>query len=440
MEFNSLLRKNGSLGTWIRYQTFLLISWSLFNPGELYAMPIEITSKVTSSEAYMEYSKNNTSVHVDNANDYVTTLTPSIRVDYNPSLYRSYLQYSIERFWYVQRTQFDYFRQQAETGLARESLRGSAAITGSYLSYNSDDSEVLFNGSIYSPQTHIEQENGGLRLAYHPVQQSLETFDYGYLETHYSASSVQLFTLKSHTADASQNYDFSLLDSIALKERFNRTNYLSSASSYLRSTAQTELDWKHHFGRFTLFDAAAGYGVSSGHIQAWLVDLRMKHDFQSASLEGEIGRSLDSGNVVAGTTVVTQQGTVTVQKSITRETSLNLKGTIGNSTDTLTQTNYDIRFWNLLFNWEIALFLHELTGSLSGNYGESNGQQTGVTSDNSYWNGTIGVKYAMSRWLGATLNASRFVYQSTNPLVGTAQTDQIFLTLYMDFSPWRPIP
>jgi hypothetical protein len=414
--------------------------WSLINPGGLYAMPIEISSKVMFSEAYMQYSKNNTSVHVDNANDYVTTLTPSIRVDYSPSLYRSYLQYSVERFWYAQRTQFDYFRQQAETGLTRESLRGSAAITGSYLSYNSDDSEVLFNGSIYAPQTHIEQENGGLRLTYHLVPESLETFDYGYLETHYSASSVQLFTLKSHTADASQNYDFSLLDSMALKERFNRTNYLSNTSSLLRSTAQSELDWRHHFGRFTLLDAAAGYGVSTGSIQAWLIDLRLRHDFQSASLEGEVGRSLDSGNVVAGTTVVTQQGSITAQKTITRETSLNLKGTIGNSTDTLTRTNYDIHFWNVLLNWEIALLLRELTGTLAGNYGESNGQQTGVISDNSYWNGTIGIKYAVYRWLGASLNASRFVYHSTNPLVGTAQTDQIFLALNMDFAPWRPIP
>ncbi len=365
---------------------------ALISPEMINAMPFTATPQLQFSERYFENFDARTNLRSD---DYISSAVASLQLEYKFPQGHLGTSYSFESTYSRNNNLTNKFNGNHSGSLdyTYGARRWSAGIKGSVVSTPSGESISQLNEGVLIHGTDFLQESAGVNGKYLLSRQWDISMSYDYVNNEYT--SVQYVDSETHSASSSLVETLSSFDQLALMGGVNYFRYKPGSNS---KSLTSNVQWTHRAGEFTVIQAGAGVGVTTGWSVFGLFDLNLNRKIERGSVSADYSRNMGSGGGMAGTSTINQQVTVSVSKTL----------------------------------WQ------DLNGNISASYGDSIGAIPGSNYHARSWNNTVGLSYLLLKWLNSSLSYIHYDQDTEGRVTESLRSNQFLLMLSTNLSPWRP--
>jgi hypothetical protein len=361
-------------------------------PGYVRSMTLTLQPQLKIAE---QYTDNVFNVSGDRSEDFVTSLAPSLRLDYRPGAFSAGGGYTVGPTWYLQHPELNHIDHNGDVYLSIDEQSWSGKIKGRIFITDQPGQVSELNQGIQVPRTHFRQESMGTEFHLRPETRLTSALTYAYVSSQYDSAS--LTDSVSHSAGLSETYSATRNDELTVSSTLSQVQYESGFTS--RQVNGLAM-WNHQVSRFTQFHAGTGVAFVQDASPQWLLELQVVREYKAGTLQIGYKRSIGSGGGVVGAATLSQE----VNASATRQ------------------------------------FLKSLTGTINGRYGSSSGIQGSSDFHLRGWSAGTGLTYEILSWLKGSLNYSHSDQRSTGAgtTPGTIRSNRVIATLTTGLTPWEP--
>lgn len=353
------------------------------------AMPVDVTPQLKVSERYYDNQFTNS----PNETDYVSSISPSFKMNLFKPSFKLEANYSLESLYYSKRSDQNDLNQQGSLTLEKIAPIWSSQVKGSILSTNWPEAMVLGNDGILVRGSRFLQEKGEFLWKYEVMRGIPLSVQYNYTWNEYNNASAN--NSEIHSVGSNLSLPLNINNRLNLTGDANLFRYPSSDVRY--KSGNLKSSWIYLYDQFTTLQAGAGVGVASGNFKLLLLDASITRNDGRKNLALEYSRFLSAGGGITTSPLVTQQGTLNLSRTI-RE---------------------------------------NISASLSSSIGESYGYQTGMDFRVRFWNGNLSMTIPVLSWVDASLAFSYYDQNVEGTGTGHSQSSQVLLTLSSRLSAWR---
>ncbi|MHB8481180.1 MAG: hypothetical protein ACYDBV_00355 [Nitrospiria bacterium] len=353
-------------------------------------MPLTLTPQLQLSERYIDYQDSNSNFRME---DFVSSPSMSLNLDYHPALFQLKGGYSLSPAFYARESSLNSINQEGSMTFSADRPLWSASVKGTIVSTTFPDLISQYNGGIITPGSQYLQKGGDFEWKYSLTRGSSLSLNYDYFTSDYNSN--QLFNSETQSAGSSLAYDSDALNQFVFSGGASLYRYPAWGES---KTATANVQWNHQLGRFTSLQAGTGMGVITGYYKFFLANLSVTRNYEKGKLQAGYSRSLSPGGGLSPVPVLNQQLT----GSLSRE------------------------------------FMEGLSGAVSASYGESFAFQPDYNFHLRFWNSSLSLSYELLNWLNSSLSLSHYDQRLDGQVSDNLRSNQVMVTLSSNFSPWRP--